>query len=142
MKDAEIVDYALFDKNGELTTTIEKYTNFTIRTKIHFNETIENPIFTFTIKDRKGTIITGTNTLLEGNTLDCVKSGTDVIVSFDQFMNLQGGQYLLSVSCTGYDMDKLIIHHRLYDVCFFEVFSTKDSVGFFDMDSKVSYKTT
>ena len=142
MKDAEIIDYALFDKNGDLTTTIEKNTNFTIRTKIHFNQTIENPIFTFTIKDRKGTIITGTNTLLERNTLDCVKSGTDVIVSFDQFMNLQGGQYLLSVSCTGYDMDKLIIHHRLYDVCFFEVFSNKDSVGFFDMDSKVSYKTT
>lgn len=140
MKDAEIVDYALFDKNGELTTSIEKNTNFTIRTRVHFNKTIENPIFTFTIKDRKGTVITGTNTMLENKTLDSVEAGTDVIVSFEQFMNLQGGQYLLSVSCTGYDIDKLIIHHRLYDVCFFEVFSTKDSVGFFDMDSKVDYK--
>ena len=139
-KDAEIVDFAVIDNKGNISSTIEKNTDFTIKTKIHFNETIENPIFTFTIKDRKGTAITGTNTMLESKTIPKVEKGTDVIVSFKQNMNLQGGQYLLSVSCTGYNIDVLTIHHRLYDVCFLEVFSTKDSVGYFDMNSDVSYE--
>ena len=78
--------------------------------------------------------------MLESKTIPKVEKGTDVIVSFKQNMNLQGGQYLLSVSCTGYNIDVLTIHHRLYDVCFLEVFSTKDSVGYFDMNSDVSYE--
>lgn len=139
-KDAEIVDFAVVDSKGRIGSTVEKNSEFTIKTKVHFNKTIENPIFTFTIKDRKGTAITGTNTMLEGKTLEKVEAGTDVIVSFKQKMPLQGGQYLLSVSCTGYDIDTLIVHHRLYDVCFLEVFSSKDSVGYFDLNSKVSYE--
>lgn len=139
-KDAEIIDFAVVDENGNIGSTVDKGTEFTIKTKVHFNKTIENPIFTFTIKDRKGTPITGTNTSLESKNLETVEAGTDVIVSFKQKMNLQGGQYLLSVSCTGYNIDVLTVHHRLYDVCFLEVFSTKDTVGFFDMDSTVSYE--
>ena len=54
-------------------------------------------------------------------------------------MHLQSGQYLLSFGCTGYELDQLVIYHRIYDACFLEVFSTKDTVGYFDMDSKVSY---
>ncbi len=138
-KDAEIVDYAVVDEKGNIGSTVDKGTTFTIKSRVHFHKTIENPIFTFTIKDRKGTPITGTNTMLESRTLERVEAGTDVVVSFKQTMNLQGGQYLLSVSCTGYDIDTLIVHHRLYDVCFLEVFSTKDSVGYYDMDSTVTY---
>lgn len=139
-KDAEIIDYAVVDERGNIGSTIDKGTEFTIKYKVHFNKTIENPIFTFTIKDRKGTSITGTNTMLESKTLEKVEEGKDVVVSFTQKMNLQGGQYLLSISCTGYDIDNLIVHHRLYDVCFLEVFSVKDTVGFYDMDSTVSCK--
>ena len=35
---------------------------------------------------------------------------------------------------------ELVIHHRLYDACFLEVFSMKDTVGFFDMNSTVTYE--
>ncbi|MBE6762761.1 MAG: ABC transporter ATP-binding protein [Ruminococcaceae bacterium] len=139
-KDAEIIDYAVVDEKGNIGSTVDKGTKFTIKSRVRFHKAIDNPIFTFTIKDRKGTPITGTNTMLESKTLDRVEAGTDVVVSFKQTMNLQGGQYLLSVSCTGYDIDNLIIHHRLYDVCFLEVFSTKDSVGYYDMDSDVTYE--
>ena len=36
-------------------------------------------------------------------------------------------------------MDELVIYHRIYDACFMEVFSTKDTVGFFDMNARVTY---
>ena len=91
------------------------------------------------MKDRKGTEITGTNTALEQNNLDKAVKGQEVVVCFEQEMHLQSGQYLLSFGCTGYELDQLVIYHRIYDACFLEVFSTKDTVGYFDMDSKVSY---
>ena len=77
--------------------------------KVQFHKDIKNPIFAYTIKDRKGTEITGTNTVLENQNLEEGREGTRVTVCFEQVMNLQSGQYLLSLGCTGYEMDELCI---------------------------------
>ena len=138
-KEAEIIDYAIVDDKKLISSSINKNTEFSIRWKVRFNKKIKNPIFAFTIKDKKGTEITGSNTMLEGKTIPEVEEGQEVIVSFKQVMSLQGGQYLLSLACTGYEMDELKIYHRLYDVCFLEVFSTKDTVGYYDLNSEVEY---
>ena len=108
--------------------------------KVHFNQRIEHPIFAYIIKDRKGTEITGTNTALENYTLDVVEAGQDVVVSFDQVMNLQSGQYLLGFGCTGYQLEELKVYHRLYEACFLEVMSMKDTVGYYDMNATVVYE--
>ena len=52
-------------------------------------------------------------------------------------MNLQGGEYLLSLGCTGYSGDEFEVYHRLYDVCNITVVSDKNTVGFYDMDSEI-----
>lgn len=139
-RDAEITDFAIIDNKGLITSSIDKNTEFSIKYKVHFNKTVKNPIFTFTVKDRKGTVITGTNTMLEKVSPEVVEAGRDIIVTFRQKMTLQSGQYLLSLGCTGYDADVLKVYNRLYDVCFLEVFSNKDTVGFFDMNSTVLYE--
>ena len=69
-----------------------------------------------------------------------MEAGKTVTVCFDQIMPLQSGQYLMSFGCTSYHLEELVIHHRLYDACFLEVFSMKDTVGFFDMNSTVTYE--
>ena len=53
-------------------------------------------------------------------------------------MNLQGGEYLLSLGVTGYEKEEFKVYHRLYDVLNMTVVSDKDSVGFYDMNSKIS----
>ena len=45
-----------------------------------------------------------------------VKYGDIYDVSFTQKMTLQGGEYLLSMSCTGFEGEELVVYHRLYDV--------------------------
>ena len=80
------------------------------------------------------------DTELEDYTKDVVEAGKTVTVCFDQIMPLQSGQYLMSLGCTSYHLEELVIHHRLYDACFLEVFSMKDTVGFFDMNSTVTYE--
>ena len=135
---AEIYDLGLLDSKGELTNLLLKGEEFTIREKIRFNANIESPIFTFTIKDKKGTELSGTNTMFEGVEVKPVKPGDEAIVEFKQKMTLQGGEYLLSMSCTGFENGTHVVYHRLYDVTFITVISNKNTVGVYDMESKVN----
>lgn len=134
--DAEIIDFAVIDDLGDCSNNIVKGSTFTIKSKVRFDSEIVDPIFTFTIKDIHGTAITGTNTMFERVSVGTVKPGQVYVASFEQDMNLQGGEYLLSISCTGYREGELVVYHRLYDVINITVISDKNTVGFYDMNSK------
>lgn len=134
---AEIFDLGLFDQRGSLTNLLLKGEAFTIKEKIRFREKIQSPIFTYTIKDKKGTDLTGTNTMFEGTDISPVVSGDVYEVSFTQKMTLQGGEYLLSMSCTGFENGEHVVYHRLYDVANITVISNKNTVGIYDMESSV-----
>ena len=134
---AEIYDLGLFDQRGNLTNLLLKGEEFTIKEKIRFAAPIQSPIFTYTIKDKKGTDLNGTNTMFEGTDIKPVKAGDEYEVSFTQKMTLQGGEYLLSMSCTGFEQGEHTVYHRLYDVANITVISNKNTVGVYDMESAV-----
>lgn len=136
-KRIEIIDFATMDKDGNYTATLIKGEEFTLKMKVQIKEDLPLPIFAFTIKDRKGNDITGTNTMYEKQDIR-YEVGDVKVISFTQKMNLQGGEYLVSLGCTGYGRNsELEVYHRLYDVFRITVISTKDTVGYFDMFSKV-----
>lgn len=135
---ARIIDFGLFDEKGEATNLLLKGEYFTIREKIRFHEEIAAPIFTYTIKDRKGTELTGTNTMFEAADVKPAKPGDVYEVEFRQKMTLQGGDYLLSMSCTSFEGGVHTVYHRLYDVAGITVISNKNTVGVYDMESEVS----
>ena len=134
---ASFEDFGTLDARGNVTNLLLKGEMFTIRERIRFHAPIENPIFTYTLRDKKGTDITGTNTLFEGTEIKPVKDGDVYTISFRQKMNLQGGEYLLSMSCTGYENGEHVVYHRLYNVLSLTVISNKNTVGFYDMGSEV-----
>lgn len=134
---AEIIDYGVFDSNDKLSSVIVKGENFSIKERILMKEKIDNPIFTFTIKDKRGTDITGTNTMFESIDTGIGEKGTIYEVSFSQNMNLQGGEYLLSMSCTSFSDNQFVVHHRMYDILSITVISNKNTVGVYDMNSKI-----
>lgn len=135
---AEIVDFGIFDKDGKLSNILIKGERFTIRERIHFYDEIAAPIFTFTIKDKRGMDLSGTNTLFEGENIPAVKAGDEYICSFSQKMNLQGGEYLLSISCTGFEGGEHTVYDRKYDITSITVLSNKNTVGIYDMESEVA----
>lgn len=137
-KRAEIIDLGLFDHKGSLTNLLLKNETFTIKMKVRFHEAFKSPIFAFTIKDRRGTELTGTNTLIEEADTKDVKAGDVYTVSFEQKMNLQGGEYLLSLGATGFEGGELVVLDRLYDIANITVISNKNTVGIYDMDSRVT----
>ena len=138
--DARIRDYYITDRNGTRTTAIIKGEEFTIHFSVDFTADIKAPIFAFTVKNIRGTEITGTNTMYEKAFLEPVKSGDTKTVTFRQRMDLQGGEYLLSFGVTGYEQDKFQVYHRLYDVLNVTVVSDKNTVGYYDMNSQIEVK--
>lgn len=136
-KKAQITEYYITDEKGTKTSTILKGSPFTIHMRVEMAQRINAPIFAFTIKNVRGTEITGTNTMIEKAFLEAVEAGETKEVAFTQDMNLQGGDYLLSLGVTGYEGDDFTVYHRLYDVLNVTVISDKDTVGFYDMNSQV-----
>ncbi|MFN1862473.1 Wzt carbohydrate-binding domain-containing protein [Clostridioides difficile] len=136
-KKAEIIDFAIVDDKNKINNNINKGTIFNIKMKVKFNENIDNPIYAFTIKDLKGTDVTGTNTMLEHIDTNKYDDKGEVIIVFKQKMDLQGGSYLLSLGCTGYESEDFTVYNRLYDICNINVISLKNSVGYYDMNSEI-----
>ena len=139
-KDGEITQVYVTDKKDTKTSAIIKGEEFTLHMKVKFNHDIPAPIFAFTLKDKHGTEITGTNSMVEKAFLDSVKAGDEKEITFTQKLDLQGGEYLISLGVTGYEGDKFQVYHRLYDVLNLTVVSDKNTVGYYDMNSKVVVK--
>ncbi len=139
-KSAEIIDYALLDENGLITNTFMKGTGFSVRMKIQAHKEVKEPIFAFTIKNLQGIELTGTNTTYEKVQVPPMEPGDIREVTFTQRLDLQGGEYLVSLGCTGYQDGDFQVFHRLYDVCSLTVISDKNTVGYYDMNSEVSLR--
>ena len=139
-KKAEIVEYYFTDDKGIRTSAVVKGSRFTIHMKVEIKEDIQAPIFAFSFKNIKGTEITGTNTMFEKSFLEPVSAGDVKEITFEQEMNLQGGDYLLSLGVTGYEGDTFTVYHRLYDVINLTVISDKNTVGFYDMNSRIEVR--
>ena len=138
---AHFTKLSIFDDRGLVTSSIGKGTEFVLEARITFDCDVEAPICSYTFKSLKGADITGTNTMFEHCEIGPKKAGDSIRVRFRQRMTLQGGEYLLSFGCTGYDKGEFRVFQRLYDVLNVTVVSTKNTVGFFDMESQVTVES-
>ena len=138
---AEVIDYGIFDLNGNYLSMLENDKEIVLKSKIAFRKDVKDPIFTMTLKDFNGLEICGTNTLLENVLTGEFKQGEVVEVSFQQKLNIAAGKYTLSFSCTHFDhKGELEVLNRKYDALLVEILSTKNTVGFVRLDSKITFE--
>ena len=123
-----------------ITNTIIKGESFTIKLKIRFFERIQDPIFAVSFKNMQGTEITGTNTMFEKMTIETPEPGDVYIATFTQDMSLQGGEYLVSLGCVGYKDGNFTVYHRVYDIFNLTVISSKNTTGFYDMNTLITVR--
>ena len=133
---AVIEEFYATDSTGMRSNSIIKGTDFAVHMKVKFNRDVAAPIFAFTFKNIMGIEITGTNSMVEKAFLEPVKAGEVKEISFTQNMSLQGGEYLISFGVTGFEKDNFTVYHRLYDALNITVVSDKNTVGYYDMNSK------
>lgn len=136
---AEVIDYGVFDGNGQYLDMIDNEKEVTLKSKIKFYESIDNPIFTMTIKDFNGIEIVGTNTMHEKIYPGKFEKGDIVTVSFKQKLALAPNKYTLSFSCTHINSNgELEVLDRKYEALLIEVISSKDCVGFLRIDPEIT----
>lgn len=137
-KDAEVIDYGMFDLNGNYINTYDNQDEVILKSKIKFNKNVKDPIFTMTLKDFQGNDIAGTNTDIEKELTGEYKKGDIAVCEFRQRFPVSPGKYTLSFSCTKYDLDgSLTVLNRKYDALLIEVTTTKPTVGTVRIDSKI-----
>ncbi|MBR1884437.1 MAG: ABC transporter ATP-binding protein [Clostridia bacterium] len=140
---ATVIDYGVFDENGEFLSVIESSKEVVLKSKIRFNEDVDSPIFTMTIKSFQGIEITGTNTLIEKVFTGKYKKGEEVICCFKQKLPLAPNKYTLSFSCTKFDENgELEVLNRKYDALLVEVMSEKQCVGMVRIDTEIKLETS
>lgn len=137
-KKAVMTAFQILDEKGLHTNTIEKGKEFTLQVRVRYLEDVDDPIYAFSLKNLRGTEISGTNTMYEKIAIQPRKKGQVDIVSYRQKMDMQGGEYLISFGCTGYEVGEFVVHHRLYDVGSIVVVSSKNTTGFYDMNSEIT----
>ncbi len=136
---AEIIDYGIFDKNGDYQTTINNNDEYIIKTKIKFNEFIDEPIFAMSIKDFKGLELGGTNTQSYKVLTGTYQKGETVIVEFKQVFPLAPEKYTLSFGCTKFKQNgDLEVFDRKYDALFIEIIANRDCLGIIDLKTEIN----
>lgn len=135
---AEVIDYGIFDIDGNIINAIPNNKVVVLKSKIVFNEDAIDPIFTMTVKDFKGLEMMGTNTLIEKIVTGKYNKGDVVIVEFRQVLSLATNQYTLSFSCTHFNANgELEVLNRKYDALLIEITSDKNTVGLYRIDSDI-----
>ena len=136
---AEILDYGIFDDNGDYQTTLNNNQEYTVKMKVKFNEEIDEPIFAMSIKDFKGLELGGVNTKAYKKITGLYEKGETVIIEFKQSFPLAPEKYTLSFGCTKYTSNgDLEVFDRKYDALFIEIIAYRDCLGLIDLKSEIN----
>ena len=140
-KEAEVIDYGIFDQDGNAVNMFDNGDYVTFKSKVKFNKDVKEPIFTLTLKDFSGKDVTGTNSNIEKIATGTYKKGDIVVAEFTQKVPVAPGKYTVSFSCTKYNAKgELEALNRKYDALLVEIITTKSTVGLVRLDSKINVK--
>ena len=135
---AEVIDYGIFDENGNYLNSVDNEKEIILKSKVKFNKEIDNPIFTMTIKNFNGIEIAGTNSMIEKIYPGKFNAGDIAIAEFKQVLPIAPGPYTLSFSCTHINSKgELEVLNRKYEALLIEIMSNKDCVGIVKLDTKM-----
>ena len=137
-KEAEVIDYGVFDQDGNIVNMFDKGDLITFKSKVKFIKEVKDPIFTVTIKDFAGKDVAGTNSNIEKIATGTFQKGDVAVVEFKQKVPVAPGKYTLSFSCTRFNLKgDLEALNRKYDALLVEIITTKNTVGVVRLDSKI-----
>lgn len=136
---ADIIDYGIFDKNGNYQTTINNEDEYIVKIKVKFNELIDEPIFAIAVKDFKGLELVGCNTKAYKVLTGTYQKGDIVIVEFRQTFPLSPEKYTFSFGCTKFnEKGELEVFDRKYDAFFVEIIADRKCSGIINLKSEIN----
>lgn len=137
---AEIVEAGIFGVDGAPIQVIERNREFLIKIKLRHNESMTAAVAAYSIKDAKGLVLCGTNTLFQNIDMGRVHRGAVLLVVFRQVARLNAGAYLLSIGCGAWEMGQYVVYDRRFDYMPFQVVEASQRVGLFDPESEIEWQ--
>jgi len=113
---------------------------FSIIFEVISTEIIIQPIYAITIKDLKGQKVYSTNTKFSKKKTFDLKKDSKVKIIFDNYCNLNKGEYSVSIGLTKYVNDEFVVIHRVYDAIVIKVVNLDGSSGLTNCFSKITIK--
>ena len=136
---ADIVDFGVFNSEGDVTNTVTQGEEIKLKMKVHFNADTTHPIFAWKLKTEKGQELIGTNTWYENIDFGTVRAGEEFVVEFTTKLYLGAGQYLLDFGCTRFEKDTLEVLQRKHEITTVDVITPRRNVGFVNPMCEVSF---
>lgn len=136
---AEIIEAGIFTLSHEPAQIVERNREYLVKVKVRHNEKMPGAVVAWSIKDPKGVVLCGTNTMFENVELGEMEEGDTVVVTFRQPIRVNAGEYLLCLGCATVDEKGTVTHDRRWDYMPFQVISGAARVGLFDPESSVEW---
>jgi teichoic acid transport system ATP-binding protein len=138
-KRAEILEAGIFTPDNHPVQVTERNQEYVIKIKVRHNEAMPAAIVAYTIKDPRGIVLCGSNTLFQGVDMGRMNEGDVVVVAFKQSIRLNPGKFFVCVGLANYENDKYVVYDRRFDYMSFEVVGTQQRVGLFDLNSTIEW---
>ena len=136
---AKITDIKLFNNENKESHILNSGEKFAVSFKVEANEKIISPIYAITIKDSKGQQVYGQNSYFSKLQVEDICKGDQIQVNFRQHINLNSGDYFISVGLTRFEDNTLRVIHRRYDALEVKVINTDGSFGITNCFSSISF---
>lgn len=138
-KRAEVLEAGIFTTQHEPVQILERNRVYLIKVKVRHQDRMPGAIVAYSIKDPKGVILCGTNTLFQNIEIEDMEKGDVILVAFQQQIQINPGDYLLSVGAAAFEGGEYVVYDRRYDYMPIQIIADQPRVGLFDPQSIINW---
>ncbi|MGH7801318.1 MAG: ABC transporter ATP-binding protein [Thermodesulfobacteriota bacterium] len=138
-KKAEILEAGIFTPNHEPVQILERNQQYLIKVKVRHNDRMPAAIIAYSIKDPKGTILCGTNTLYQDVKIGNLEKGDVILVTLRQQIRINPGEYLLSIGTASFEEGEYVVYDRRFDYMVIQIVANQLRAGLFDPESVIEW---
>lgn len=139
---AQVIEINSFNSNNQITSTFDIGDKIILNVKVVAKNNLKKLILGYSIRDRLGQVIFGTNTALSNQIISDVKKNTIIYFKIEFNCNLAAGNYSISTALcdeenhleNNYQWQDNIIQFQILDS------TNKKFEGYCFLDNKINYK--
>ena len=139
---AQVIEINSFNSNNQITSAFDIGDKIILNVKVVAKNNLKKLIFGYSIRDRLGQVIFGTNTALSNQIISDVKKNTIIYFKIEFSCNLAAGDYSISTALcdeenhlkNNYQWQDNIIQFEILDS------ANKKFEGYCFLDNKINYK--
>ena len=136
---AELLEAGIFTPDHEPVQILERNREYLIKIKVRHNDQVPGAIIAYSIKDPKGQVLCGTNTMYQDVKIGQLEKGDVILVTFRQHIKINPGEYLLCVGAAAFEDGEYVVYDRRFDHMAIQVIADQFRVGLFDPESTIEW---